>query len=308
MKYVIFNRHILLPEVNIMNTQQLKCFLSVAENLNYAKAAQELYLTQPTVTHQIKSLENELGVRLFSRTKHSVSLTQEGILFYEDARAIIVREQIALSKLKFQGPLTDPVLSFGFSTTVEMEAFIPVLSGMAREQTFHPYLRILPRKSLWNLFMTTDLDCILSYKGSYLDLSKISVIEISDVKMVCLLPASHPLAEQSLISVSDLAESHFIFCNPAVLPSPAASLENELLGQIPPDQVYNCETAEAASALVSGGFGIAVLPENLCGNLENTVRVPFDSEVSLTCCLFFKKDISDTKRKILNSIKEQLLS
>lgn len=61
-----------------MNTQQLKCFLAVAEKLNYAKAAQELYLTQPTVTQQINSLEKELGVRLFYRTKHTVSLTQEG--------------------------------------------------------------------------------------------------------------------------------------------------------------------------------------------------------------------------------------
>lgn len=287
-----------------MNTQQLKCFLAVAENLNYAKAAQDLYLTQPTVTHQINSLENELGVRLFYRTKHTVSLTQEGILFYEDAHAILVREQIAVSKLKFQGTVTEPFVSFGFASTTEMNNFIPVLSRLAKTVAFHPYLRVAPRKSLWSIFQSTDLDCIFSYQGSFDELPKIGMEEILTVRIVCLVPADDPTAKKERISIDELTKSRFIFCNPAALPAKAASLENELLTCFPPDQICNCESVEAAVALVCSGYGIAVLPENLCGNSDMAVKVPFHTDITITYCMFWKKEMSESKKEILKKIKE----
>ena len=69
-----------------MNTFQISCFLAVAEHLNFARAAEQLHVTQPAVTQQIHSLEKELGVSLFARTTRSVRLTQEGRLFLQDAR------------------------------------------------------------------------------------------------------------------------------------------------------------------------------------------------------------------------------
>ena len=61
-----------------MNTTQLECFVEVANYLNFSKAAQQLRLSQPAVSHQINTLEDELGVKLFHRTSKSVRLTQEG--------------------------------------------------------------------------------------------------------------------------------------------------------------------------------------------------------------------------------------
>ena len=55
-----------------MNTTQLECFVTVAENLNFARAAAILHITQPAVTHQIVSLEGELDAKLFIRTTRSV--------------------------------------------------------------------------------------------------------------------------------------------------------------------------------------------------------------------------------------------
>ena len=72
-----------------MNTFQLECFLAVAENLNFARAAEQLNITQPAVTHQIRSLEQELNTKLFHRTTRSVSLTSAGILLMDDARQIL---------------------------------------------------------------------------------------------------------------------------------------------------------------------------------------------------------------------------
>ena len=71
-----------------MNTTQLECFLAVAEHLNFSRASEELKMTQPAVSHQIRMLEEELGVKLFMRTSKNVSLTSEGILFLPDADLI----------------------------------------------------------------------------------------------------------------------------------------------------------------------------------------------------------------------------
>ena len=64
-----------------MHTAQLECFMAVADRLNFSRAAEQLRLTQPAVSHQIKTLEEELGVALFLRTSKSVRLTREGHLF-----------------------------------------------------------------------------------------------------------------------------------------------------------------------------------------------------------------------------------
>ena len=72
-----------------MNTFQLSCFLAVAETLSFARAAEQLHVTQPAVTQQIHSLEKELDAVLFRRTTRSVKLTPEGAAFFSDARQIV---------------------------------------------------------------------------------------------------------------------------------------------------------------------------------------------------------------------------
>ena len=62
-----------------MNTVQLECFVAVAEHLNFSRASEALRISQPSVSHQIQTLEDELGVKLFNRTSKSVALTPEGI-------------------------------------------------------------------------------------------------------------------------------------------------------------------------------------------------------------------------------------
>ncbi|MBP3883537.1 MAG: LysR family transcriptional regulator, partial [Olsenella sp.] len=72
-----------------MNTSQLECFVQVALNLNFRRAAEELHLSQPTVSKQIASLEAELGAPLFVRTTREVLLTSLGEAFFKDAQEIL---------------------------------------------------------------------------------------------------------------------------------------------------------------------------------------------------------------------------
>ena len=72
-----------------MNIMQLRCFLAVADTLSFARAAEMMNVTQPAITQQIQTLEEELGVKLFRRSTRSVEITNEGRIFFGDAANII---------------------------------------------------------------------------------------------------------------------------------------------------------------------------------------------------------------------------
>ncbi|WP_005037782.1 LysR family transcriptional regulator [Holophaga foetida] len=107
-----------------MDTRQWRCFFAVAENLNFTKASARLYMTQPSVSYQISSLENELGVKLFVRDSHAVKLTQNGSYFYQHMGKIMqeyndlvqrLREldsgAIGTISLGFLGPISNSMMS-----------------------------------------------------------------------------------------------------------------------------------------------------------------------------------------------------
>ena len=83
-----------------MNTTQLECFMAVANFLNFSRAAQQLRITQPAVSHQINTLEDELGVKLFHRTSKSVRLTQEGFQFTHYAGEILKLTDLSRARMK----------------------------------------------------------------------------------------------------------------------------------------------------------------------------------------------------------------
>lgn len=78
-----------------MNFQQIESFIQVADNLSFSKAAEQMYLSIPTISRNIRLLEEEIGVALFVRDKHKVLLTPAGQSFYVDALILVETEKQA---------------------------------------------------------------------------------------------------------------------------------------------------------------------------------------------------------------------
>lgn len=149
-----------------MNTQQLQCFLYVAERLNFTKAAETLFLSVPTVTHHIKSLEEELGILLFYRNSRVVKLTEQGEKFYFDAKDIFLRMQDVRDQFHNYMEQETVLLRIGCMTDTELEKLEPVLKQMRKS---YPYIRpkVIVRDfyDLKNLYENQQLELAIATYG-----------------------------------------------------------------------------------------------------------------------------------------------
>ena len=127
--------------MNSVAIYELHCFVAVAEELNFSRAAKRLHMSQPPLSRQIQSLESKLGVRLLNRNTRSVALTSAGTLYLEDARQILTRLDAAAAsarravtgeilrlRLAFVGALLDENL---VTCSRRFENFIPSVKSIS---------------------------------------------------------------------------------------------------------------------------------------------------------------------------------
>ena len=97
-----------------MTSRQIEIFIRLASNLNFAKTAEDLFTTQPTITRELRNLENEIGVALFKRDRHNVEITPAGASFLVEARRIHVSMQRAVSMAREDQEKFQENLHIGF--------------------------------------------------------------------------------------------------------------------------------------------------------------------------------------------------
>ena len=187
-----------------MNTVQLECFLAVAEYLNFSKAADFFKITQPAVSHQITSLEDELGARLFARTSKNVSLTEAGLMFMEDASSILKIAFGAKNRLGMGG--SDFLfLTVGCHNQSELDLPPPVIHRLAgRFPALHPSVKLIPFKSMANLLEEERIHVMFGFQQD--DQKKpIGIFhELARTPLACVCSTGHPYAGRTCLNVDEL--------------------------------------------------------------------------------------------------------
>lgn len=256
-----------------MNTQQLQCFIYVAERLNFTKAAEALFLSVPTVTHHIKSLEEELGTQLFYRSSRVVKLTEQGEKFYYDAKDIFIKMQDA--KNQFQNRTDKETITFRIGCMAERELSVlePVLKQM---RTKFPYIRpkvaVRDFFDLKNLYENQQLELVIATRG----LSEQGLYKkIDTYQSYAVMSAEHRLAGENEISFGQLAEESLITLPPKCIPFEKGNKFQEYLTLHAQDHIHIVSESEAESVLLAKcGYGIAPLPEFYISPDDGAVAVP----------------------------------
>lgn len=272
-----------------MNTTQLECFLAVAEQLNFARAAEELHITQPAVTHQIASLEEELGTRLFTRTTRLVRLTDDGISFIADARNILSTALGAKHRLATRRTDRIQRLVIGCQSFLELD----FLSGALRElktkfPQVHPDLRFVPSISFQDLLDDESIDVIPAFRPEHAKREPGEFFPLCEAKVACLVAPDHPLADRSLVSLKDLQTGNMIICEPRRQPASLVRVQGKIIGYHPPQELYFTENPACTVTLAKAGIGFALLPD--FGRIRNPelVYIPVEDTDSSTFGLYYK--------------------
>ena len=241
-----------------MNTVQLVCFVSVAEHLNFSKASKVLKITQPAVSHQIQTLEEELEVKLFHRTSKSVSLTQEGILFLADAQLILKTALSAKERLGMREHFIP--FELGCHNHMELNLLPPILKQLMQEfPLLRPSIRLVPFPSLISLVENSQVQAALGIKEE----SKKSILffkELCVVPVACVCSPEHPLAQHQALT-KDQLKGNFIACSPRQISNAVFSAQSGVLADLPPEQRFFTENIESALALAKAGIGYTLYPD-----------------------------------------------
>lgn len=272
-----------------MNTAQLECFLAVAENLNFARAAEALHITQPAVTHQIAALEAELAAKLFIRTTRSVKLTPEGWTFLADAKNILGMTYGAKAKLARQSREEIRPFGIGFHSALELALLPPVLEKLRRAYPHvHPDLKLIPFRALQNLLDEESIAVMMSFRAEHAKKEPGTFLELLKVPVSCVLSPDHPLAGRSSVGLKELRRGGMILCEPGKNPAAIARVQGLLLGFHPPEDLYFTENPVCALALVRAGLGFTLLPDLAPMQLPGLAYVPVEDVEELSYGMYYK--------------------
>jgi DNA-binding transcriptional LysR family regulator len=245
----------------MFSLSRLSCFIAVAEELHFGRAAERLHMTQPPLSRQIQQLETELGVHLIDRTTRSVTLTPAGVAFLPEARRILQLAEGAAQTVKRipAGDLGTVVVGF---TAASAHAVLPRLLDSVREKLPDVKLDLREMVSAAQIegLMTGELD--LGMARPPLKRPGLVSRPLLHEQLVAALPGGHPLLELGRqLTLNDLDGQDVIMYSPV-----QARYFNELListftiAGASPRYVQYVTQVHTMLVLVRSGIGTALVP------------------------------------------------
>lgn len=247
-----------------MNLNQLEYFVSAAENLNFTKAAKECFISQTAITQQMQSLEKALGVSLFTREKHRITLTAAGQVYLKEAKVILRRSDEAIRLARMASLGTDGELTIGFISGFGQSDCYEMLRG------FHDAFPNIKLKfvrntmsGLMELIQRTECDVVFSVQPHQQDYADMNHRYIRSYPLFVAMSSNHPLAEKQELVCRELSEEAFIIMQPAAR---SRDEMEEMLwvyerGGFLPQVVAVEKEPETIMLMVSLEMGISLLPE-----------------------------------------------
>ncbi|WP_068673569.1 LysR family transcriptional regulator [Oceanobacillus sp. Castelsardo] len=274
-----------------MNIQNLEAFVFVNHFGSVNKAAKTLFLSQPSVSSRIQSLERELDVKLFERVGKRLILTNEGKEFLPYAELIIQSYKNGKKRLKDNATTDQLVIG---CTGLIANYLIPHVLPKFKQQ--HPNVQIKlitgTTEVIENKVLNCEVDIGFVRSSSHISIHKTKVLE----SPICLfVQPTHPFAQMESIHVDELAEQPIVFYE-------CGSLDWTMITNLfknlhhKPNIAYEVDSLETAKGLILNHAGVGFLPE-ICVRKEVVsgklvmINLPVVSNVCLkTQMIFYRQE------------------
>ncbi|MEI9893002.1 MAG: LysR substrate-binding domain-containing protein [Chthoniobacter sp.] len=250
-----------------MELRHLRYFIAVADELSFTKAAQKLRLAQPSLTRQVRNLEDEIGVRLLNRANNRITLTDEGRAFLFDSKKLLALCAESVATVQRMNRGENSQLNIGYVANIHY-GLLPATLGAFR--------KLCPRVAL-NLFDMRSDEQFQALDGHRIDLGFVGLrpaLSGHDLLSECVahdtilvaLPASHALAEKPKVKLADLAPQFFIGMSAKTHPGAREwLLETCRQAGFAAKILQEADTEPTVIRFVADGLGVALLPEQITG-------------------------------------------
>jgi DNA-binding transcriptional LysR family regulator len=243
-----------------MADRRLQVFHTVARLLSFTKAAEELHMTQPAVTFQVRQLEEQFNTRLFDRTHNRISLTDAGSRVYDYAEKIFqLYNEMDNSVRELTGDISG-VLILGASTTIA-EYMLPVLLGDFKAKHPEVTIRLKVANTDGIVAQVENNEIDLGVVEAPVNNKNLIVEECRTDHLVLIVPPGHELANEKNVSIQKIIEYPFI-CREEGSGTREVMIESmQAAGINPSDMRIAMElgSLEAIKGAVETGMGVSIL-------------------------------------------------
>jgi len=248
-----------------MELRHLRYFVAVAEALSFTKAAEKLRLAQPSLTRQVRNLEEEIGVRLLDRSNNRVVLTEEGRLFLLDSKKLLAMCAESVAAIQRMSRMENLDLNIGYVANIHY-GLLPATLGAFR--------KLRPGVAL-NLYDMTSAQQYEALDAHKIDLGFVGLSpafshrnllseRVAHDTMLVALPEDHLLKKKAELTLSDLASQFFITMSAVTHPGAREWLAEtcEAAG-FSAKILQETDSESGAIRFVADRLGVAFLPEQV---------------------------------------------
>jgi DNA-binding transcriptional LysR family regulator len=293
-----------------MELRHLRYFIAVAEELHFARAAERLRITPPSLTQQIQVLEAELGARLVNRTKRSVELTDAGGRFLEEARKTIQQADHTVQVGKQAGRGEVGRIEIAYTTSSACSGVVGRAISMFRAQypLVELHLRRLESPQQLVCLAEGDIDAGFMRPPNRYPIG-LTGTQLGQQPILIALQTGHPLAQLQMIPCRQLAEEKFVM----------PSVESEFAysgyvgaiadqGGFTPQIIHRAPDYLTIVTLVSAGLGLAAVPESFSRiQLPGVCFRPTDLKSKAELVLAFRRsEQAPAIRSFVRSVKASI--
>jgi LysR family hydrogen peroxide-inducible transcriptional activator len=261
-----------------MELQQLRYFCAIVDTGSFSRAAQQTHVSQPSLSQQIRKLEDELGARLFDRLGRTVRLTEMGQVFLPRARTVLRDLETARSEVvERKETIAGPVL-VGVIPTIAPYFLPPVLAEFSKS---FPQVRVTVVEEITPLLLeklrSGPMDAAIVALPLPFRIQEFLSITLMEEKLYAVLPRRHPMAKRRSLALEELEDDPFLllrdghcFRETAVAACKRARLS--------PKIVFEGGQFGSILGMVSSGLGVSIVPAMALEKRAGCRFVPLSDE------------------------------
>jgi LysR family transcriptional activator of glutamate synthase operon len=271
----------------------LQFFLAVSGSLSFSAASDELYVSQSTLSKNIRALEEELGVSLFERTTRNVRLTKAGHEFIPYAKKILETYKDMNSALQQYRQADKNGIRLVTFPVMHLYGLSNLLAEFKR---LHPSIKLQISEADMNLAMKklvlNDVDIALVREVCLTDISNYHIHHLFDDEITLICDKQHPFASRESVSLSELAKEPIVCLNTGITEYQKALAPFGYDHLLSDNISATVTTSLALQQLVSRQFGVSLISKSIAlymadqyNSLYNIAIVPLEEHPPFSLCI-----------------------